>query len=95
MNVSVFYCGQTIVLTAAIADADGAFDPDGGVVVSVLAPDGTAVVDQAAMTKTAVGAYTYDYHSAADAAHGLYEWRVKAVDGTRTTITGATFKLVA
>ncbi len=95
MNVPVFYRGQTIVLSAAITEGGVAVDPDTSVTVTVTNPSGTKVVDGQTMTKGAVGSYTYDYTVAADAAEGLYEFRVRATDGSRVTISGDTFKVIA
>ena len=56
--------------------------------IDLFDPDGTKKVDDAAMTKSAVGKYYYQYHLAtatAAMAKGQWRGRVMSVEGTGAT----------
>ena len=56
--------------------------------IDLFDPDGTKKVDDAAMTKSAVGKYYYQYHldaSSTAMASGQWRGRVVGIEGTSTT----------
>ena len=58
------------------------------ITITIIDPDGTTQVDDAAMTKSATGIYYYDYHKGtASAAMATGRWRgtVKIVEGSGVT----------
>ena len=88
--MTVHQPGETLRISAEIADSDGlAVDPT-TVTISVEKPDGSLDVTDAAMTKSATGSYYYDYAIASD--EGSYHSAVKATGSTgRITIEPGNF----
>ena len=81
----IYQVGETIRITAAITDIAGAAADPSAVVISIQIPAGTLGVTNAAMTKSAVGSYYYDYTIAGGV--GNYNTQVKATGtGGRVTI---------
>ena len=74
-----FYAGETLLLTAWVRDSNNIFsDPDSPPTVTVTDPDGSAVVEDAAMTKTATGKYTYELATTSAFDLGVYGMKVTA-----------------
>ena len=68
-------------------EADALVDPT-AFTIDIYNPTGTKLIDDAAMTKSAVGKYYYQYHLAtatAAMAKGQWRGRVMSVEGTGAT----------
>lgn len=79
-----FHVGQTVIVEVTIYDKDGnKFDP-GTNVIDVYREDGTKLVDTQAMTKDAVGEYSYDL--AKPNIKGIYTAKTTHTAGTKVTI---------
>ena len=89
-----FEVGETVICAIEIRDDAGNYkDPATSTTITIINPAGTVVVNNAAMTKDAVGKYHYDYNSGATALGGTYTTQYTATDGTRITIETETFEL--
>lgn len=94
--MDLFQRTETVVCSLTIKDSTGTLvDPDTSIKVTVTDPDGTAVVDDQAMSKDDTGTYHYDYTPDSDADLGPYVVRYKTVDAGRTTIVKTDFRLQA
>lgn len=89
--------GETVKLDLAVTDADGtATSPSTSMKVSILAQDGTKVVDAQDMTEDGTGDYSYyEYTIAADAAVGKYTVEYAANNGGKVTIEYDYFEVKA
>ena len=90
--MTLYQAGETIRITATIADSAGdAADPD-TVVISIKKIDDVLDVTDAAMTKSATGVYYYDYTTTSGV--GFYHISVKATGSTgRVTIVPDSFRV--
>ncbi len=90
----VYQIGETVRLTATITNSAGAAADPTTTLISIEKPDGTLIVDGAAMTNSAVGSYYYDY--LIPASEGVYLVKIKATgSSSRVTIVPDTFKVEA
>ncbi len=90
----LYQIGETIRIAATITDSAGAAADPTTVVISIQIPAGTLGVTNAAMTKSAVGSYYYDYLIAGGA--GNYKVQIKATgSGSRVTIKPDNFQAEA
>lgn len=65
---------------------DTLVDPDGGVTITVVDPEGTEVVAGAAMTKQSTGVYYYNGTSTTSWVKGMYHVTTRATDGSKVSI---------
>lgn len=90
--MTVHQPGETLRITATIADTDGVAADPVSVVISIAKPDRSLDITEAAMTKAATGSYYYDYSIASD--EGVYGIAVKATgNASRVTIEPDTFNV--
>ena len=88
-----FDVGETIICLAEIKDDAGAYkDPAISMKITITDKNYVAKVNNADMTKDAVGKYHYDCQTAGYI-DGKYEVAYKATDGARITIQKETFIL--
>lgn len=62
------------------------FTPDGGVKVTITAPDGTKPVNEGAMTETDTGLWEYVWQSLTSSEKGMYTVSVKATHQSKDAI---------
>lgn len=63
--------------------------------VSIIDPDGTAVVDETAMSKTATGTYEYYYTTTTSVVEGDYQVEADITDGSYHTYVHSHFRMMA
>lgn len=75
--------GETIVFDVEIRNylTNALFDPS-SISVSIISKEGTVKVNEAAMTKSSTGIYTYSWTADKE---GTYKVVYKAIDGTKIT----------
>lgn len=79
--------GSTVKVTDETRNSSNVlFTPDGGVAVTITAPDGTVVVNGASMTEDATGMWSYTWQSTTSSEKGMYTVM------TAATHSGATAK---
>lgn len=88
--MTTYQTGESLRITAAIVDTDGAAVDPTTVVISIGKPDRSLDITDAAMTKSETGSYYYDYTIASDT--GVYYIAVKATGSAgRITIEPDSF----
>ena len=88
-----FDVGETIICLVEIKDNAGAYkDPQISMKITITDKNRVVKVNNADMTKDAVGKYHYDFQTA-DCIDGKYEVAYTATDGTRITIQKEFFTL--
>ena len=85
----------TVRVICYVYDDDEALVDATSVSVSIIPPNGTAVVDDQAMTKTATGIYEYFYTTTASVAEGDYQVECDILDGSYHTFAHGHFKMAA
>ncbi len=90
-----FVRGETVRLIQYVKDDDEALVDATAVIVSVVDPDGTVVVDKQAMNKTATGTYEYYYTPSTSADEGDYRIQAQITDGSYETMDHGHFNLKA
>jgi len=85
---------ETAIIEVEVKDNAGNYvDPITSITITITDPDGTEVVSGAAMSKSAVGQYYYDYTIPSGAVKGCYLVKVTVTDGARVTIEQEVFKV--
>ena len=85
---------ETLRISAEIVDSDGDASDPPTVTISIGKPDGSLDVTDAAMTKSAIGSYYYDYTIASSV--GTYHSAVTATGSAgRITIEPDNFDVAA
>ena len=85
----------TIRVICYVYDDDEALVAATSVAISIVDPDGTVVVDEAAMTATATGVYEYYYTTTITVDQGNYQIEVDILDGSYHTFAHGHFSMVA
>ncbi len=93
--ITQFVRKETIRIIQYVYDDDEALVDATGVIVSVVDPAGTAVVNEQAMAKTATGTYEYYYTPSTAAIQGDYRIQTQITDGSYETIGHGHFELRA
>lgn len=76
-------------------DDDGDLIDATSVAISVVDADGTVVVDEVAMNKTATGVYEYYYTTTTGVVEGDYQVEVAATDGSYVSYAQGSFRMAA
>lgn len=94
--MATFQSTETIVIKGTIKDEGAVLvTPATSTKITVTDPDGTAVVDDQAVTFDTVGTFRYLYTPDASPVLGAYHVRITATDsGSRVSITDTEFFLV-
>lgn len=80
--VTTFIAKATVWVRAYLYDSGGTLtDPDTSIKVTITDPDGTAKVDDQAMTKDSTGIYDYYYNTTTSSVKGHWRGEVVAIDG--------------
>ena len=85
----------TVRCICYVYDDDEALVAATSVAISIVDPDGTVVVDEAAMTATATGVYEYYYTTTITVDEGNYQIEVDILDGSYHTFAHGHFSMVA
>lgn len=93
--VTEFIRKGTVRIIVYVYDDDEALVDATSVDVSVVDPDGTVVVDEQAMSKTATGTYEYYYETTISVDEGDYQIECDVTDGTYHTYAHGHFSMVA
>ncbi len=95
---NTFETGETVVVKGTTKDEEGVLvTPAVSTKLTVLDPEGTAVVNDQDVTFSAVGTWYYRYVPAASQVVGAHHTRVKAIDVAspeRSTISDSEFFVV-
>jgi len=96
--MSSFEAGETVVVKGTTKDEDGILvTPAVSTKITVLDPAGTTVVDDQAVTFSAVGVWYYRYVPTPPQVVGSHHARIKAIDVAdpeRASITDTEFSVV-
>ena len=85
----------TVRILAYVYDDDEALVAATSVAISIVDPDGTVVVDEAAMTATATGVYEYYYTTTTSVDEGNYQIECDILDTSYHTFVHSHFSIVA
>lgn len=85
----------TVRIIVYVYDDDEALVDATSVDISIIDPDGTIVVDETAMTKTATGTYEYYYTTTTSVDEGNYQIECDITDGSYHTYVHSHFNMVA
>jgi len=86
-------CGETVICSVEVKDDAGAYkDPATSMTITITDKNYVVKVNNADMTKDAVGKYHYDCQTSGYI-DGKYEVEYKATDGSRISIQKETFIL--
>lgn len=85
----------TVRCICYIYDDDEALVAATSVAISIVDPDGTVVVDEAAMTATATGVYEYYYTTTITVDQGNYQIECDILDGSYHTFVHGHFSITA
>ncbi len=85
----------TVRIICYVYDDDEALVDATSVAVSIVDPDGTVVVDEQAMNKTATGTYEYFYTTTTGVDEGDYQVECDILDGSYHTFAHGHFNMVA
>ena len=93
--ITEFVRKGTVRVLVYVYDDDEALVDATSVDVSIKDPDGTIVVDEAAMTKTATGVYEYFYTTTISVIQGNYQIEADITDGTYHSYVHGHFNIKA
>lgn len=85
----------TVRVLVYVYDDDEVLTAADGVDISIIDPDGTAVVDEAAMTATATGVYEYYYTTTTSVIEGNYQIEADITEGGYHTYVHGHFRMTA
>ena len=85
----------TVRVICYVYDDDEALVAATSVAISIVDPDGTVVVDEAAMTATATGVYEYYYTTTTSVDEGNYQIECDILDVSYHTFVHSHFSMVA
>ena len=85
----------TIRVICYVYDDDEALVAATSVTISIMDPDGTAVVNEVAMTASATGVYEYYYTTSTSVVEGNYQIECDILDGSYHTYVHSHFNMVA
>jgi len=92
--MTVYQVGESMREEARFYDfTDILTDPD-IVVISIINPSGTILINQEDMTSDETGIYIYNYSIPDDAPIGLWKVIVKGTSGVLNTINNDSFRVV-
>ena len=89
--MKTYECGETAVCYCEVRKSNALYDPANSMQITIYKPDSTAETI-AAMTKDAVGKYSYDYQTASKP-NGKYKVLYTCTDGTKMTTAKDYFML--
>ncbi|KKK97027.1 hypothetical protein LCGC14_2656870 [marine sediment metagenome] len=85
----------TVRVICYVYDDDEALVAATSVALSIIDPDGTAVVDEQAMSATATGVYEYFYTTTTAVIPGNYQIECDVLDGSYHTFVHGHFSMTA
>ena len=92
----IFQPGETVILQVTVRDLDGVLVTLAVLPTIRLEDPATGVkLEDVDMTPDSAGVYHTDYDLLANAKVGTWNAEVTAVNGTRVTIQGFTFRVIA
>ena len=93
--ITEFVRKGTVRIIVYVYDDDEALVDATAVIVSVVNPAGTAVVDEQAMAKTATGTYEYYYTTTTAVIEGDYRIQAQITDGSYESMVHGHFNMKA